>query len=381
MMNFYRKALVGSAVSDRMTAKGSLADDNTIDYGYGLYITEIKDKKAFVHDGAWGGYRSATAFFPEESTGVVILSNDGAMQNYKLVARYADYPDFHGDYSAAVIFQFSDLEYNEIKQNLLSSANTYGGNMKTLLYSISVLCLACSLSNSVKAQARLDLETGLVFTGYNNVGIPGDGGTRFSLKDDLVPEPTFFYRLSAAYTIKSRHTVLLLYAPLQTKSEGRIPHEVLFEGEVFPENTPLEGTYKFNSYRLTYRYDIVKNPSLEFGLGITAKIRDAKIALSSPGLASEKTNVGFVPLINFRLFWSVGERFGLLLEGDALAAPQGRAEDVLLAASYGLSDHFRIRAGYRILEGGADNEEVYNFSLFNYASAGITYTFLKADNP
>ena len=80
MINFYRKGLGGNAVSDRMTAKGSLADDNTIDYGYGLYITEIKDKKAFVHDGAWGGYRSATAFFPEESTGVVILSNDGAMQ-------------------------------------------------------------------------------------------------------------------------------------------------------------------------------------------------------------------------------------------------------------------------------------------------------------
>jgi len=64
-----------------------------------------------------------------------------------------------------------------------------------------------------------------------------------------------------------------------------------------------------------------------------------------------------------------------LLDGDALAAPQGRAEDVLIAATYKLSDGFGIRAGYRILEGGADNDEVYNFSLFHYASVGITYTF------
>jgi hypothetical protein len=197
------------------------------------------------------------------------------------------------------------------------------------------------------------------------------------LKDDLISETAFFYRLSLSYTIKSRHTITLLYAPLETKSEGSKAEDILFEGVVFPANTDIEGTYKFNSYRLTYRYDFVKKPGFEFGLGFTAKIRDAKIALSSPGLVSEKTNVGFVPIINFRLLWNIDEKFGLLLYGDALAAPQGRAEDVLVAATFKLSDRFGIRAGYRILEGGADNDEVYNFSLFNYASVGITYTFKK----
>ena len=167
----------------------------------------------------------------------------------------------------------------------------------------------------------------------------------------------------------------MLYAPLETKSEGSVSQDILFEGVIFPANAELKGTYKFNSYRLTYRYDFVKNPELEFGLGLTGKIRDAKIALTSPGLVSEKTNVGFVPLINFRLLWNIDDNFGLLLDGDALAAPQGRAEDVLVAVTYKLSDGFGIRAGYRILEGGADNDEVYNFSLFNYASVGITYTF------
>jgi len=59
----------------------------------------------------------------------------------------------------------------------------------------------------------------------------------------------------------------------------------------------------------------------------------------------------------------------------AMHLPQGRAEDVLVAVTYKLSDSFGIRAGYRILEGGADNDEVYNFSLFHYASVGINYTF------
>jgi hypothetical protein len=252
--------------------------------------------------------------------------------------------------------------------------------MKAIIYSISILFLTFSLSISVKSQALIDLESGLVFTGYNDVRIPGDDGTLFSLKDDLVSKTAFFYRIRLDYTIKSRHTLSLLYAPLETKSEGSMAQDVLFEGVVFPANTELEGTYKFNSYRLTYRYDIVKKPRIEFGLGFSAKIRDAKIAISSLGSDSEKTNVGFVPIINFRLVWNIDDTFGLLLYGDALAAPQGRAEDVLIATTFKLSDRLGIRAGYRILEGGADNDEVYNFSLFNYASVGITYTFKKPNS-
>ena len=81
-----------------------------------------------------------------------------------------------------------------------------------------------------------------------------------------------------------------------------------------------------------------------------------------------------MPIINFRLRWKIDEEFSLLVDGDALAAPQGRAADVLFAATYRLSDDFTIRAGYRILEGGADNDEVYNFSLFHYTSVGLSFT-------
>ncbi len=92
------------------------------------------------------------------------------------------------------------------------------------------------------------------------------------------------------------------------------------------------------------------------------------------GITAEKSNVGFVSIINFRLFWHSYEKLGFLLEGDALAAPQGRAIDVLFAASYKLSNRLGIEAGYRILEGGADNDEVYTFALFHYLSVGVSYT-------
>jgi hypothetical protein len=245
-----------------------------------------------------------------------------------------------------------------MKKNLLLSATCF-----VFILSFNVL--------SVYGQASLDLETGAVGTGYNNVRIPGDQGTLFSLKDDFKSKTEIFFRVRVNYTIKFRHTLSLLYAPLETVSNGNLPYDIFFEGITFPANTDLRGTYKFNSYRLTYRYEIVLKPKFEFGLGFTAKIRDARISLASAGLASEKANVGFVPIINFRMLWKPDEKFGILLEGDALAAPQGRAEDVLIAATYRISDHLGLKAGYRILEGGADNDVVYNFALFNYASVGL----------
>ena len=88
--------------------------------------------------------------------------------------------------------------------------------MKTIIYSISILLLIFSLSISVKAQASIDLESGAVFTGKNDVRIPGNQGTLFSLKDDLISKTAFFYRIRLSYTIISRHTISLLYAPLET---------------------------------------------------------------------------------------------------------------------------------------------------------------------
>lgn len=249
--------------------------------------------------------------------------------------------------------------------------------MKTIIYAITILTLGFFQQSSVYAQAIIDVEAGAVFSGYNDVRIPGDQGTLFSLTDDLQAEEAMFYRLRASYIINRRHSLSLLYAPLETKSQGSVPRDIFFEGELFTANTELSSTYVFNSYRLTYRYDFVQKPDFEFGLGFTGKIRDAKIAISSSESVSEKTNVGFVPILNFRLLWRIDDSFGILLDGDALVAPQGRAEDVLIAMTYTLSDRFDIRAGYRILEGGAENDEVYSFSLFHYASVGMSYTFFR----
>ncbi len=223
-----------------------------------------------------------------------------------------------------------------------------------------------------KAQVTIDLESGIVFPGYNDVRIPGKGGTEISLTNELKTGNKAFVRGRISYFFGERHSLTALVAPLTVNASGSVPRPVVFQDRTFAAGMPLNAEWKFNSYRLTYRYDFTRTEDLEFGLGLTAKIRDAKISIKSGGQQATKTDLGFVPLLNLRLLWHIGPSVGVLLEGDALAAPQGRAEDVLAAIVIRPGEDYAFRIGYRILEGGADNDAVYNFSLFNYAVLGVS---------
>ena len=90
MINFHTQSLGTKDTIHKITQKGKLNSGETMDYGYGLYLTEINNKSAYVHDGAWGGYRSGTAFFPEESIGIIILSNNVLLQPKKMINDIAD---------------------------------------------------------------------------------------------------------------------------------------------------------------------------------------------------------------------------------------------------------------------------------------------------
>jgi hypothetical protein len=233
-------------------------------------------------------------------------------------------------------------------------------------------------SVSVDAQLFFNVETGMAFNTRNTVQFPNESNSqsdRIDITDEFSNGQTWFYRLRAGYTIAERHTISALYAPLSFSYR-----EAFSEPKVFGENTfrageDLDLDYRFNSYRLTYRYEWINSGKFRFGIGLTAKIRDARISVRTEEQLSETEDFGFVPLINFRLSFQFNDKWAALLRGDALVGEQGRAEDVFLGASYVLSPYHRFNAGYRILDGGADVDQVYNFALVHYAALSYQYTF------
>jgi hypothetical protein len=243
-----------------------------------------------------------------------------------------------------------------------------------------VICFACVIpvigtTSSLHGEFSVDIESGMVFSGYNDVQVPKETGTLFSLSEDLSIDPEIFVRLRVSYLFADKHVVSLFAAPLRLNATGEAEVPIMFEGVEFATGSELNGLYRFDSYRVTYSYMFFRKERLRGGFGLTAKIRDAAIRIESGNLVAEKTNTGFVPLLNWYFEWMLAKSMGILFEGDALAAPQGRAEDVFLGVAYKPIPKVTLKTGYRFIEGGADVDEVYNFALLHFIVGGFVATF------
>lgn len=217
----------------------------------------------------------------------------------------------------------------------------------------------------------IDVESGWAFAGYNDVRVPGDSGTKFSLTDDLRTDSAPFIRFRIGRVVGEKHYVSGFVAPLRLSADGTLNKTVRFQDVVFEAGSDIEADYRFDSYRLTYRYRVWLSPPYQAWLGFTAKVRNAEVAVRSTERFSSLENTGFVPLFSFHFEWEPRQRWTAILEGDALAGGPGRAEDVFLGLAYDANDRWTIKGGYRILEGGADVDEAYNFALIHFASLGL----------
>jgi hypothetical protein len=242
------------------------------------------------------------------------------------------------------------------------------------------LAVACCVGTPVSAAdlpvepARpwaLRIESGVVASGYNDVRVPNEGGTLFSLSEDLDASSSGFFRVALERRLGARHRLIFTAAPCRIEAAGRQDRALRFAGTSFPANTDLDARYRFDTYRLAYRYRFAPRGRLAAELGATLLLRDAAITLEGGGLEGETANTGLVPLLGLRLAWRASEYLRLVLDADALAAPQGRAEDVFLGFEWTMVPGVDLAAGYRFIEGGADVDEVYNFALIHFLTFAV----------
>lgn len=246
--------------------------------------------------------------------------------------------------------------------------------MRAIKIAFSVCAGLLLLSGTARAQYYVDAETGSVWAGHNTVRIPLKGGSRFSLTEDLKSDAEPYLRIRAGRKY-GRSDLSFLAAPLTLRSKGTFDQAVDFNDEVFAAGLPTEAVYRFNSYRVKYLYEFHRGERLALRWGGALKLRHAGITLTNSHKSSRSYNTGFVPLAAFSAQYAFSPGYLLDLDVEALGAPQGRAEDVMLAVSREIRPGMRLRAGYRFLEGGSGAGEVYTFAWLHYLLAGFTWEF------
>jgi hypothetical protein len=187
--------------------------------------------------------------------------------------------------------------------------------------------------------------------------------------------PDAYVRIAATFRLAARHQIRLVAAPVQTTGSGTFSTPVTFAGETFAPGVATEGTYKFNTYRIGYRYTLYDSRDWHLEVGAALLTRDAKIELRQGDTAARDTDLGFVPLASFALTRRLSDRAAFVFDIEGLGSKQGRAIDALLKVDFALSDRWALGVGYRTIEGGADVEAVYNFAWLHFGVASLRYRF------
>lgn len=248
--------------------------------------------------------------------------------------------------------------------------------IKHLLMAMAGLLLLPVAAHAQAQDTTLELELGPVWQERNRVQIPNSvAADRYRLTDIAGNGPWTSARLTLNWPIGGPHGLRIVLAPLSYEEQGILNNDVRFAGGSFDGGEPLQAQYKFNSWRLGYRYQYYDANGWRLWVGATAKLRDAKIELTQGASNALDDDLGLVPLLHLAGDYHFNPRWSVRFDFDGLAGGPGRAFDIGLKLGYRLDDHWRLGIGYRGLEGGVDSDEVYNFAWFNSLILSAEYRF------
>lgn len=243
---------------------------------------------------------------------------------------------------------------------------------------LTAALVGASFGSAAEATApkwHLELETGPSWLSRNDVRIPNDQGTRFDLMELTGSGPDAYVRFYATYAFNERHAVRLNIAPLVFSGTGTLPEPVRFTDQNFAAGQPTRGEYKFNNYRLTYRYSFSGSEQWNWGAGAALLVRDARIELTQGDTQAVDDDLGVVPILHLYAAYQANPKTTVELDLEGAAAAQGRAIDAAIKVRYQLDASWDLSLGYRTLEGGADNDSLYTFAWIHYANVSLGYRF------
>lgn len=158
-----------------------------------------------------------------------------------------------------------------------------------------------------------------------------------------------FLRLSADITLFKQHILTFLYQPFDIRSESILREELKQDMATFAQGDAVNFRYGFDFYRVSYMYDIFPDKERELSFGLSLQIRNATIVFSNESgtKRSYRNDIGPVPIIKTRGYFTLPKRVWIGFEIDGFYAPisvlNGSDSDVVGAI---LDASFRV--GYKV---------------------------------
>ena len=247
--------------------------------------------------------------------------------------------------------------------------------LRWLVALAALVPVAAPAAESVPPSPALTVELSAAWQLRNTAQVSNEPpNTRFKIDDLTGDGPYPAGRVVLDWPLNEKHRLRFLIAPLGIDESGTTSQPIVFRNTTFAPG-PIDVKYRFDSYRASYRYVFYERERWTWSGGGTLNVRDAEIRLQQGALTRVRKNTGVVPLLALEGEWRFAPGWYGLLDFEGLAAPQSRAIDVALKLGYDVTPNITVAGGYRILDGGADNDDLYTFARFDSAVLGLTWKF------
>ena len=244
----------------------------------------------------------------------------------------------------------------------------------------------------------LESELGVVGIQYHTlrIGEPATAST-FDFVNEGGQEILYrFERYNLGMEIKDQHRISFLYQPLEVTTETVFDEDRVIDGVTFAAGTPMEVSYGFPFFRITYGYDFFSADNIDLGIGAALQLRNASIVFKQ--LDGEQMtvsqNLGPVPAVHMFGRYNFNNGIFVLTDITGLYASsaiinganfefEGSILDASLRTGYTLKNNIDIFLNARFLGGSAAGTSGYardhwtdsnNPSTANYL-ATTTLTF------
>ena len=243
------------------------------------------------------------------------------------------------------------------------------------LLAAAVSPVAASWLNNPENTFEVRLAPELGFLGVPKHTIQfGQQGTKFDYVADGGQDILFPYRrMSAELHLKPRHTIVLLYQPIDVRTETYLLAPLVLDSDTFPAGTAMDLRYGFDFYRVSYQYDFWPEADRELAVGLSMQVRDASISFVPKDGSNARVyqDLGPVPILRFRgrlpvtdNSWVGTEIDGFYAQGKGVTGStnvESSFRGAILDASlrYGLSLNESLDAfiNARYIGGGASGQQ------------------------
>jgi hypothetical protein len=209
-------------------------------------------------------------------------------------------------------------------------------------------------------------------------GTPIDFKKDLGLQDKSLPEFKFTLRPVPGHKLRAQ------VIPMTYEASTRLTRDVIFNGQRYSVNLPVNSTFEWKAWRFNYEFDFIVKNQWFVGFIIEAKYNDIKAALTTPSPSIQEFTHARFPLPAFGGVARVyvvpnvsitGEVTGLKIPGGLGDVHNGNWADVDIFGTANFNRYVGAQAGFRSVHLGYEIESDFGSLTLKGIYFGIVARF------